>query len=127
MILSAQRVRASSGLEAINCYHYSQSLDELDSPVERFYHPGTLVWRHRPLPQAGNRVRSFLDVAAPEEVTSEQLLDALRKLVELEDMPQAFSPQGSGVAFKLYMEPQLLPEWRREALSLLYHLLEVHP
>lgn len=127
MILSAQRVRAHSGAQGINCYHYVHGKQIVDSPVEFYCRKATLLWQHRPLPHAGNRVRSWIDVAAPDEYGWKEISGAFDALLALPVMPHAFSPADSAVAFTLDMDVALRPHWRQELLSLLAHLQSVHP
>lgn len=127
MILSAQRVQSASGEEAVHCTHLRQELAAVESPADRFYRPGILTWQHRPLAQPGNRVRSFVDIAAPEDLSADELLQAITTLVALEAPPQTFAANGSRVAFQLDMEANLRQNWRKEVLYLIHQLLEVHP
>ena len=127
MILSVQRVKAPGGAHGINCYHYVHGEVSVDNPAEFHFRKATLVWQDRPLPQTGNRVRSWVDVAAPDDTGWADVFGALDVLLELPVMPQAFSPADSVVAFALNMDSALRPEWRREVLFLLEHLLRAHP
>jgi hypothetical protein len=77
VILSAQRVTATSGVQDINCYHYVHGQVSVAGPVEFYCRKATLVWEHRPLPQSGNRVRSWVDVAAPDGCVWEEIFDVL--------------------------------------------------
>lgn len=127
MILSAQRVTAHGGAQAINCYHYVHGYVPIESPLEFYCREATLIWEQRPLPQPGNRVRSWVDVAAPDEVEWQGIFDALGVMLTLPVMPHAFAPIDSSVAFTLDMEGALRPRWQHEVLSLLSHLQRVHP
>jgi hypothetical protein len=129
MILSAQRVVApASGDRAIHCYHYvQQDWMQVGSPLERLAKPGHLVWHHHPLPAQGNRILSFVDVAAPEDVTSDEVADALRQFVELPKLQQAFVPYGSRVGLSVGFDDSTVARWRQETLELLRFLFAVHP
>jgi len=129
MIISAQRVRDPVTGEAwVTCRRWAQDPSiEVRSPLERLAHAGRLAWHHPSGSSAGARVLSFVDIAAPEDVSEEELSGALSELVDLEEMPGSYAPSGSRVGFHIDMATPFREEWESEVLRLVEHFLTVHP
>jgi len=69
MYVTSQWVVASGGAEGVNAFYYRHgSLDWSGIPPEGIpqSNPGTLVNETVAVPPPGNRVRAYLDVAAPD-------------------------------------------------------------
>jgi hypothetical protein len=91
MYLLAQQVRSARGAEGVNVALYSHAGVELPAgfwqlaPGELLAsvtgeYPGRRLASRAAVPPGGNSVQSFLDVAAPDEVTEAELEDALAAL-----------------------------------------------
>ena len=108
-------------------YEQDRGLRVSSSPLERLALPGQLVWHHRQLDTPGNRVLSFIDIAAPEDIPPEALAAALRELLQLAGIQQSFVPWGSRVGFSLGLEAARVSGWRQEIRGLVTHLFDVMP
>jgi hypothetical protein len=75
MRLTAQRVASPEGKEGINAFCYLHGpqtwLDE--PPADVINNPGHLAHSHVEVLPPGNRVRSYLDVLAPDHVPSDKI------------------------------------------------------
>jgi hypothetical protein len=128
VILSAQRVRSPSGALAINCMHFAQDpAIVVADPIERLQFPGWLTWQYRPLPRPGNRIVSYVDVAAPEDVTVDEVSQAIGELIQLPVLPRIFASATRRVGFSIVVDPRLAEAWRNEVLDLLGTFFQVHP
>ncbi len=129
MIISVQRVRdPTSGAVWVTCRRWVQDPTlQVRSPLERLAHPGRLAWHHPPTSSAGARVLSYVDVAAPEDVTEAELSAGLEQLVDLVEMPGSYAPPGSRVGFHIDMATPLRDSWEAEVLRLVEHFFLVHP
>lgn len=123
MYLAAQRVRASSGREGINAFFYRHGRVWLGAPPPDVFperDPGELVHEYIELPPPGNRVRSYLDIVAPDDTPSAKLIGRARDLLgtgEQRPLPWSILDGDSLVRFGL--DEALLPSWNAELGALL--------
>lgn len=129
MIISIQRViHPHTNARSVTCRRWAQDPSlQVRSPLERLAHPGQLAWHDPQVSTAGFRVLSYVDIVASEDVTKEELVDALTDLVDLVEMPGSYAPVGSRVGFHLDMAEPLRDDWESEVLRLVEHFLAVHP
>jgi hypothetical protein len=122
MYLTAQRVRSSAGAEGINSFFYAhgpnawQGLPPQGIPDRN---PGNLVAQSIVVPPPGNRVRSYLDVVAPDETPWSEIRPAFMAVVsEAQRRPFPWSGASGRVLFRLGMEQALAQLWQREIADL---------
>jgi hypothetical protein len=118
MYLTAQRVRSPTGVEGINAFRYVhgavvwQGLPPSGLPDED---PGTLVAQSIAVPPPGNRVRSYLDVVAPDGTPWDEILPALMTVVS---EAQRGAIPWAGIAgrcfFRVSMDREIAAHWQRE-------------
>lgn len=129
MILTAQRVRAPSGAEGVNSFHYQHNdsllaLHWADEPAALIDAPVTLTGLKLGVPTEGNRVQSYVDLVVPPDVRLDEVTDTLRAIVALPDCPRGVvNVPGTRCAVGVWVQPMLLPAWRREFLGLAQHAL----
>lgn len=97
MYITAHRVVNRDGVEAIHTFlhkhgeHFQWPQDPWNLPERE---PGELLWENAKLQQGGNRVRSYLDVIAPDTTTAREL-DAALTALWAELAAEDLGPQGS--------------------------------
>lgn len=127
MYLTAQRVLSAEGAEAVNAYHYRHGADFAwpdDASALPDEAPGALVERREDVPPGGNRVRSWLDVLAPDgtvAVTLRFALDTFRR--NLEEFPNPAVFRQGPVTVRFGVEIPQEPRWA-DALAELMEALE---
>ena len=122
MYITAQHVRAHAGAEGINAFHYNhgpfgwQGLPPQGIPDQN---PGTLVSQRIIVPPPGNRVRSYLDIVAPDETPWSEIRPAFMTFVsEAQSTPFPWTGVYGRVVFRLGMEQALANGWQREIAEL---------
>jgi hypothetical protein len=122
MYLTAQRVRSSGGAEGVNAFQYAhgsyawQGLPPEGIPDKN---PGTLVAQTLVVPPPGNRVRSYLDVVAPDETSWSEIRPAFITFVsEAERRPFPWIGVSGRSFFRIGMEQALAKQWQREIADL---------
>lgn len=121
MLFVAQRVISPvTGQHAVNTYRYVHTESgRRTNPEDYLNLPCTLVSQSVPLPGGGNRVRSFLDIAAPNDVTADEMARSVQFFADLAGPPPApVHFYGEACAFRFAVEGSLLPVWRSEFLNL---------
>ncbi len=129
MLLVAQRVISTARrVQGINAYRYRHGRDPwptdprvmLDDPSK------TLERKNVHLRPGGNRVISFLDVAAPDDAVPGEILDRLNEL-KIQDPPPEFPMERvlGRCAIRLGLEGRMLPFWRRELEDLIQHMIGI--
>lgn len=119
MFLIAQRVvdiTTDQQLEGINTYRYHHGGANWDTPPGsefRENNPGELVEKHLTpgFPKSGNRVRSFLDILAPDDALPEEITRAFHRFLPALAHAWNFpveSPQ-ERCRFSFYADPGLVP------------------
>lgn len=122
MRLTAQRVISPSGVQGINAFCYLHGpyfwLDE--PPPEISGSQGQLTNSHVEVPPPGNRVRSYLEILAPDETPSgsisKDVLDCTG-FFERQSMP--IQMQSGDTHFTFDIDGELAPAWHRELALLL--------
>jgi hypothetical protein len=119
MYLTAQRVRDRHGHEGTNAYYYHCGFDvwapEHRPPRTPDADPGELVHHIITLPPPGNRVRSYLDVVAPDSTPAATIRRAFAiadGLVQPDRLP--FWLDVTPCWFRFGAENPLAGMWRQE-------------
>lgn len=124
MYLTAQRVVAPAGdHEGINVFRYSHGDQVWTGTAPAQLHPdadpGVLVSQIVTVAPPGNRVRSFLDLVAPEDAGLQEVRAAVEALAE-GDAPPTFPTEWT--RGRLYIrfgsDRALAPFWRSELRAL---------
>ncbi len=122
MYLTAQRVRSSEGAEGINAFQYAHGPDVWDGLPPRGMpdeNPGELVAQSILVPPPGNRVRSYLDVVAPDETAPSEIRPAFIAFIsDAQRGPLPWIGISGRVFFRVGMEQPLAEQWQREIASL---------
>lgn len=124
MYLAAQRVRSPAGQEGINAFFYVHGPHAWsgDPPPEVLpeNNPGELVAQRLQVPPPGNRVRSYLDIVAPDGSSDVWLVGVLRHLaLDAALHPLPWNVVHDGCLCRFHLEQALLPRWREELARLL--------
>lgn len=126
MYLTAQRVLAiASGDEGINAFHHRHPRSWIGPPPAGIpeTNPGELVKREIDISPGGNRVRSYLDIIAPEETPWSDIREALLSLAAANaSTPFPWTQTSGNIRLLASMEPTLAPNWQTE-LALLYQAI----
>jgi len=128
MRLTAQRVVSPHGKDGINAFCYLHGphswLDE--PPPEIMNDPGRLANSHVEVEPPGNRVRSYLDVIAPDHVPSDKIArDVIDAVTVLSSEPLPLKVQSGDTTFIFNAELRLAAGWQGELKSLLWRALAV--
>jgi hypothetical protein len=122
MYLTAQRVRAPRGDEGINAFFYTHGAvawSGLPPHGIPDRNPGALVAQTVIVAPPGNRVRSYLDVIAPDETPWTEIRPALISFVsEAQRQPFPWVGVSGRVFLRLGMEQSLAAQWAREIADL---------
>jgi hypothetical protein len=119
MYVTAHRVVSpTSSVEGINSFLYMhgpytwQGLPPTDMPESN---PGSLVAKQIAVPPPGNRVRSYLDVVAPDEAPWAEVRQSFIRFMA-EAQRESFPWKGveGCCLFRIGLEVGLAAEWRRE-------------
>jgi hypothetical protein len=122
MYLTAQHVRSAAGEDGINAFFYQhgayawQGLPPHGIPDQN---PGTLAAQTIIIPPPGNRVRSYLDIVAPDEAHWSEIRPAFITFVsEAQRDPLPWVGVSGRVFLRLGMERTLARQWQRELADL---------
>jgi hypothetical protein len=122
MYLTAQRVRAVHGAEeGINSFRHRHSSTWAGAPPAEIpdEDPGELVARHAPVKPGGNRVRSYLDIIAPENATWPTIRQSFLEFVgEISAAPFPWAMTLGSMRFVVGMDPDLAQRWQNELAAL---------
>ena len=121
MYLTALRlVRPGTNVEGINAYHYTHGVNEWTSlPREPEENPGQLVNQHLSLPAGGNRVRSYLDLIAPDNAPSAEIRQSLLQFaLDHEEQAMPWVGRAGRTRFRIGMEQALAQNWSQELAAL---------
>jgi len=131
MYATAHRVASpTTGVEGINAFHYLHGGYEWDgAPPPEFLpetNPGTLLNDSVAVPPPGNRVRSVLDVVAPDGTAPREIERALADVTS-RDAPASFPAVWTSGRFwfRFGLELALVPVWRQELRLLLENVTAV--
>jgi hypothetical protein len=120
MYVAAQRVVGREGREGINTFLYLHG-ETWESPASFLpeQRPGELAHQHVEVQPPGNRVRSYLDVLAPDGASVSELTTACVWLVTEYAPPRLPAVATSGRCwFRFDMEASLSPAWKMELQEL---------
>jgi hypothetical protein len=122
MYLTAQHVRSTAGREGINAFFYQhgpyawQGLPPQGIPDQN---PGALVLQTLAIPPPGNRVRSYLDIVAPDEAGWPEIRPAFMTFVsEAQRGPFPWVGVSGRVFCRVGLEQTLAKQWQRELADL---------
>jgi hypothetical protein len=123
MYLTAHHVVSpSSGLEGINAFHYAHgpyTWERTPPPGIPDQNPGELVARNVVIAPPGNRVRSYLDLVAPDETGWAEIRPAFMGFVgHSQRNPFPWTGQIGRCFFRLGMDFALAQQWQREIADL---------
>jgi hypothetical protein len=129
MRLTAHRVvRPQTGETGLNAFCYLHGpYAWLDQPPKEIVEtPGVLVNAAVEVEPPGNRVRSYLDVWAPDATPNAEIAQAIRNAGDLlEARPLPLRVQSGSVSFHFDADRQLALGWRVELEVLLRQVLAV--
>ncbi len=126
MLVTAQRVVAPAGLVGINVYLYQHDSGQPWTPddLDALEAHATLTRHHFQVDPGGNRVRSYLDVFAPEGTTAAELLPWFRRLTRTSSSPSFPLTDKEGPAvLRFNLDLGLVPTWRDEFTDLAADIL----
>jgi hypothetical protein len=119
MYLVVQRVSHPSGAEGINAFHYVHYDDDWVVPPHPDEDPGHLVNENVVVPPPGNRVRSYLDIVAPDNAAWSEIRQALLAfLLDHESEPMPWIGTSGRMRFRIGMDQALAQNWSSEATAL---------
>jgi hypothetical protein len=130
MRLAAQRVVSPGGRQGVNafCYLHGPHVWLDTPPPEIASHPGHLVESRIEVKPPGNRVRSYLEILAPDDTPSRAILEKALDIVGLlENRPLPLQVQSGEVGFEFNAELGLAAPWRYEFDVLLKRALDTRP
>jgi hypothetical protein len=120
--LTSQHVlSASNGSEGVNTYLYFHGACPWPQPSAgvQDQNPGTLAAQSISIRPAGNRVRSYLDVIAPDETPwAEVRAGWIEFLGRCQRSPMPWTGQSGRCFFRLGMELGLARQWHHEVAVL---------
>jgi hypothetical protein len=123
MYLTAQRVvQLQTAREGVNAYHYAHRARGWDAaPPDTLPEadPGVLVAEKLEIAPAGNRVRSYLDVVAPDDAPWPEVRAAFLSFVsEAASTPLPWHGLAGRCLFRVGIEAGLSDQWAREVAEL---------
>ena len=128
MYATAHRVVSpTTGAEGINAFHYLHEGLTWNGPpppdLRPESNPGTLDNDSVSVPPPGNRVRSYLDVVAPDGTSPASIEQAIAEAISSE-VPDSFPATWNVGCFwiRFGLERVLVPFWRHELKQLVQHL-----
>ncbi|MBC7541292.1 MAG: hypothetical protein H7338_01025 [Candidatus Sericytochromatia bacterium] len=132
MYLTAQRVVSSQNVGGINSYLSSDdpfiARNTLDPNVAN--HLGQVQLKSEELSPGGNRVRSYLDIVAPETATISAIEAAFEHLltsIAPDDFRANEIMLGDKVLFRFGLDQALARSWRRELKELFDRAMALAP
>ncbi len=122
MYLTAQHVVSpATHQDGINAYFYVHGAYVWDAPPPGIpdANPGELMNQFTPIPPGGNRVRSYLDVVAPDETRWTDIRQGFVAFIgELQRSPLPWQGVRGRCLFRLGMEFALAQRWQLEIAEL---------
>lgn len=122
MLLTAQRVRSAAGAEDVNAFCSLHGPYDWIEPPPGIpdENPGERVNEHVRVPPGGNRVRSYLDIVAPDETPTTEILASIpRFLSALRQTPLPWVATVGRCTFRFGLELGLEGRWASEFRTLL--------
>lgn len=127
MYLTAHRVRSlSTKEEGINAFYRVHGVNWRGVDTTPVDAQSTLVEQHREITPGDNRVRSYLDIIAPDASNPRAIVADFHSFLT-ESSPQEFPAiyLGDSARFELGLELSLAASWRAEAELLFHECLHV--
>ena len=123
MYLTAHHVVSpTSRREGFNTFlylHEDQAWEHLFAPDVPERNPGTLRVQSISLPPPGNRVRSYLDIVAPDDVRWEDVHVGLMEFVgHCQSGPLPWAGEARSGYFRVGMDRGLSSRWQKELATL---------
>jgi hypothetical protein len=124
MYLTAHHVvspaKQREGVNAFFYLHQGQAWEHLSPFDVAERNPGTLVAQSISVAPPGNRVRSYLDIVAPDDVRWEEVHAALMEFVgRCQSGPLPWAGESRTAYFRVGMARAVTNRWQRE-LAILY-------
>lgn len=117
MYLTALRVlQPATGAGGVNAFHYAHdTTDWISLPHDPDEKPGRLVNQNVQVPVGGNRMRSYLDLIAPDDAPWEEIRQGLLQFVlDHDEEPMPWSGRAGRTRFWIGMEQALAQNWSEE-------------
>lgn len=131
MKLVAQRVVSQTNgpkLTGVNSLYYRHPNREWLSEPPADLGEGELVNRHDQIRPGGNRVRSYLDIVAPDSTPSTNIENVVRSAARIladTRTPLPWAVNHAEIYMEFNLEASLAPQWQIELETLLAHCLAV--
>jgi hypothetical protein len=129
MLLTAQRVRNLAGHTGINAFcNLHGPYDWFGEPPEGVpdLNPGGRVNEQVGVPPGGNRVQSYLDIVAPDETPTAEIVASVQKfLVAVRQQELPWVATVGRTTFRFGLDQGLEQQWAEEFRTLLQAALRV--
>jgi hypothetical protein len=129
MLLTAQRVRNAAGDEGINAFcnlHGAYTWPANPPPGIPDQNPGERASETISVRPGGNRVRCYLDIIAPDETPTSEVVASVRQfLKEVRDRPLPWSATINRCTFRFGLDLGLEVSWAEQFRELLEAALRV--
>ncbi len=122
MLLTAQRVLSPSGQEGVNAFcHLHGPYDWIEPPDGiPDTNPGECVNERIAVAPGGNRVRSYLDIIAPDDTATSEILATVRHfLAHVQESPLPWVETVGRCTFRFGLELGIEEQWTVEFVMLL--------
>lgn len=120
MYLASQHVRSNAGHEGVNSFLYLHGPRGEALAGVPDHDPGTLAAQSISVRPPGNRVRSYLDIVAPDDIRWDEVRIGLMDFVGAHQRTSLpWDGQSGRIYFRLGMELGLARQWHKE-LAVLY-------
>jgi hypothetical protein len=123
MYLTAHHVASPAkqreGINVFLYFHEGQAWELLSPPDVADRNPGVLVAQSISVAPPGNRVRSYLDIIAPDDVRWEEVHVGLSEFVgRCQSGPLPWAGESGAVYFRVGMESVVANRWQKEVATL---------
>jgi hypothetical protein len=129
MLLTAQRVRSLAGREGINAFcNLHGPYDWVGEPPAGIpdTNPGERVHEIASIAPGGNHVQSYLDIVAPDETPTAEILAGVRRfVVAVRNQALPWSATVGRCTFRFGLDLRLEQQWAAEFQELLEAALRV--
>jgi len=128
MYLTAQRVvHPSTGASGINAFYHEHGGASWSEPPVPESDPGTLVRDRIVVAPPGNRVRSYVDIVAPDGISTKDMFSAFAQFLsgQKKGAPLPWVATVGACLFRVGMEASLVKDWRTELAALLVEAVKL--
>lgn len=128
MYLTAQRVvRTSTGETGINAFFHEHGRRSWNEPPVPENDPGKLVSDRITVAPPGNRVRSYIDIVAPDGTAATELFSAFAKFLarQTKGAPLPWIATIGACLFRVGMDGSLAKTWRAELVALVVEAIKL--